>query len=63
MQEIQAISGFAKKRDYTKLKVSNNMIEYVMAKYGNKCDIEDEIDDVILEDLWEKYGNKEVAKG
>ena len=39
------------------------MIEYAMATYGNKWDIGDDIADVILEDLWEKYGNKESQKG
>ena len=63
MQEIQAMSESGHSGEYTKLIVSNNMIDYVMATYGNKWDIEDEIVDLILEDLWEKYGNKEVAKG
>ena len=62
MQEIQAIAG-SEKKDYSKLKVSNDMIDYVMATYGNKWDTEDEICYLILEDLWKKYGNKEVAKG
>ena len=63
MQEIQAMADSANKRDFSKLKVSDDMIDYVMATYGNKWDIEDEIADLILEDLWKKYGNKEVAKG
>ena len=49
-------SSKATDKDYTKLLGTNEMIEYISAKYGNKWHIEDKIDDVILEDLWMKYG-------
>ncbi|GJS32530.1 hypothetical protein Tco_0530912 [Tanacetum coccineum] len=55
----------ATNKDYTKLLVTIEMIEYVFAKYGNKWHIEDDIVDVILKDLWMKYrkydkGNEKV---
>jgi hypothetical protein len=63
LQELQTMADSSKKRDFGKLKVSDDMIDYVIATYGNKWDIEDEIVDLILEELWKKYGNKKVAKG
>ncbi|GKB93403.1 hypothetical protein Tco_0979540 [Tanacetum coccineum] len=38
-----------------KLMVSDEMVDYVLEKYGNKWKCEDEIADVILEDLRIKY--------
>ena len=46
----------AKVRDYTNLAVSDEMLEYVYEKYGSKWTSKDEIANVILEDLWLKYG-------
>ncbi|GKC61225.1 hypothetical protein Tco_1088823 [Tanacetum coccineum] len=39
-----------------KLMVSDEMVDYVLEKYGNKWKCKDEIADVILEDLRIKYG-------
>ncbi|GJR57665.1 hypothetical protein Tco_1499827 [Tanacetum coccineum] len=46
----------AKVNDYTKLVVTDGMVDYVLEKYENKWKSEDEIAYVILEDLWLKYG-------
>ncbi|GKD29491.1 hypothetical protein Tco_1240269 [Tanacetum coccineum] len=45
--------------DYTKLVVTDGMVDYVLEKYGNNWKCEDEIAYVILEDLWLKYGKAE----
>ncbi|GKF15856.1 hypothetical protein Tco_0057318 [Tanacetum coccineum] len=42
-------------KDYTKLLVTNRMVDYVLEKYRNTWKCEDEISSVILEDLWLKY--------
>ncbi|GJS55620.1 hypothetical protein Tco_0628982 [Tanacetum coccineum] len=41
----------ARVKDYTKLVVTDGMVDYVLEKYGNKWKFEDEIAYVILEDL------------
>ncbi|GJX78485.1 hypothetical protein Tco_0326634 [Tanacetum coccineum] len=41
----------ARVKDYTKLVVTDGMVDYVLEKYGNKWKSEDEIAYVILEDL------------
>ncbi|GJQ91369.1 hypothetical protein Tco_0002508 [Tanacetum coccineum] len=56
-------SSKATDKDYTKLLVTDEMLEYVFAKYGNKWHLEDDIADVILEDLWMKYGKYDKGKG
>nr|GEX65216.1 hypothetical protein [Tanacetum cinerariifolium] len=50
-------------KDYTKLVVTREMVDYVLEKYGNNWKCEDEIADVILEDLWLKYGKGDKGKG
>ncbi|GJU48916.1 hypothetical protein Tco_1218471 [Tanacetum coccineum] len=52
----------ATNKDYTKLQVTDEMLEYVFAKYRNKWHLEDDIADVILEDLWIKYGKYDKRK-
>ncbi|GKG57126.1 hypothetical protein Tco_0582477, partial [Tanacetum coccineum] len=46
----------ATEKIYRKLMVIDDMVEYVLEKYGRNWTIEDEIVDVILEDLQMKYG-------
>nr|GEV13441.1 hypothetical protein [Tanacetum cinerariifolium] len=46
----------ARVKDYRKLVVTDEMIDYVLEKYGNKWKSKDEIAYFILEDLWLKYG-------
>ncbi|GJS15679.1 hypothetical protein Tco_0410151 [Tanacetum coccineum] len=53
----------ARVKDYTKLVVTDGMVDYVLEKYGNKWKSEDEIAYVILEDLWLKYGKDDKGKG
>nr|GEU48130.1 hypothetical protein [Tanacetum cinerariifolium] len=43
-------------KDYTKLVVTDEMVDYVLEKYENTWKCEDEISSVILEDLWLNYG-------
>ncbi|GJY37282.1 hypothetical protein Tco_0422660 [Tanacetum coccineum] len=50
-------------KDYTKLVVTDGMVDYVLEKYRNKWKCEDEIAYVILEDLWLKYGKNDKGKG
>ncbi|GJW99055.1 hypothetical protein Tco_0180863 [Tanacetum coccineum] len=50
-------------KNYTKLVVTDGMIDYVLEKYGNKWNCEDEIAEVILEDLWIKYTKDDKRKG
>ncbi|GKD64884.1 hypothetical protein Tco_1306992 [Tanacetum coccineum] len=50
-------------KDYTKLVVTDGMVDYVLEKYGNTWKCEDEIFSVILEDLWLKYGKYDNGKG
>ncbi|GKD85809.1 hypothetical protein Tco_1356963 [Tanacetum coccineum] len=50
-------------KDYTKLVVTDEIVDYVLEKYANKWKCEDEIAYVILEDLWLKYGKYEKGKG
>nr|GEU79572.1 hypothetical protein [Tanacetum cinerariifolium] len=52
----------AKVKDYTKLVVTDGMVDYVLKKYRNKWKSQDEITYVILEDLWLKYGNRIVER-
>ncbi|GJT05591.1 hypothetical protein Tco_0840053 [Tanacetum coccineum] len=49
-------------KDYTKLVVTDRMIDYVLEKYRNTWKCEDEISSVILEDLWLKYGKGKGAE-
>nr|GEV76129.1 hypothetical protein [Tanacetum cinerariifolium] len=42
-------------KDYTKLVVTDGMVDYVLEKYGNDWKCEAEISSVILGDLWLKY--------
>nr|GEU72167.1 hypothetical protein [Tanacetum cinerariifolium] len=56
-------SEYARVKDYTKLVVTDGMVDYVLEKYGNKWKSEDEIAYVILEDLWLKYGKDDKGKG
>ncbi|GJR35871.1 hypothetical protein Tco_1211555 [Tanacetum coccineum] len=53
----------ARIKDYTKLVVTDGMVDYVLEKYGNKWKSEDEIAYVILDDLWLKYGKYNKGKG
>ncbi|GKD29612.1 hypothetical protein Tco_1240390, partial [Tanacetum coccineum] len=50
-------------KDYTKLVVTDGMVDYVLEKYRNNWKCEDEIAYVILEDLWLKYGKCDKGKG
>ncbi|GJW33028.1 hypothetical protein Tco_0053060 [Tanacetum coccineum] len=52
----------ARVKDYTKLVVTDGMVDYVLEKYGNKWKSKDEIAYVILEDLWLKYGKDDKGK-
>ncbi|GKC93528.1 hypothetical protein Tco_1158970 [Tanacetum coccineum] len=45
--------------DLDKLVITDEMINYVMAKYGNKWQVGDAIVDVILDDLLQKEFNKQ----
>ncbi|GKD99698.1 hypothetical protein Tco_1387682, partial [Tanacetum coccineum] len=47
---------------YRKLMVTDDMVEYVLKKYGKKWKVEDEITDVIL-DLQIKYGKYDKENG
>nr|GFB68233.1 hypothetical protein [Tanacetum cinerariifolium] len=49
-------------KDYTKLVLTDGMVDYVLEKYGNKWKCEDEIAYVILEYLWLKYGKDDKGK-
>ncbi|GJV62707.1 hypothetical protein Tco_1473535 [Tanacetum coccineum] len=44
--------------DWSKLVVTEEMIDYVLAKYENKWEIDDAIADVILDDLLQKTFNE-----
>nr|GEV69108.1 zinc finger, CCHC-type [Tanacetum cinerariifolium] len=48
--------------DYKKLLVTDDMVEYVLKKYGKNWTFEDEIAIVILKDLWMKYGKDDKGK-
>ncbi|GJZ57360.1 hypothetical protein Tco_0612854 [Tanacetum coccineum] len=50
-------------KDYTKLVVTDGMVDYVLEKYRNNWKFEDEITDVILKDLWLKYRKGDKGKG
>ncbi|GJR44345.1 hypothetical protein Tco_1312448 [Tanacetum coccineum] len=50
-------------KDYTKLVVTDGMVDYVLEKYGNTWKCEDKISSIILEDLWLKYGKNDKGKG
>ncbi|GKB01111.1 hypothetical protein Tco_0829155 [Tanacetum coccineum] len=50
-------------KDYKKLVVTDGMVDYVLEKYRNNWKCGDEIVDVILEDLWLKYGKGDKGKG
>ncbi|GKB49179.1 hypothetical protein Tco_0899932, partial [Tanacetum coccineum] len=52
----------AKVKDYTKLVLTDGMVDYVLEKYGNKWKSKDEIAYVILEDLWLKYRKYDKGK-
>ncbi|GKE67543.1 hypothetical protein Tco_1521704 [Tanacetum coccineum] len=43
--------------------VTDDMVEYVLDKYGKNWKVEDEIFDVILEDFHIKYGKDDKGKG
>ncbi|GJQ89522.1 hypothetical protein Tco_0000661 [Tanacetum coccineum] len=53
----------ATNKDYRKLLVTDEMLEYIFAKYGNKWHLEDDIAYVILKDLLIKYGKDDKGKG
>ncbi|GJT25834.1 hypothetical protein Tco_0895771 [Tanacetum coccineum] len=53
----------ARVKDYTKLVVTDGMVDYVLEKYRNKWKSKDEIAYVILEDLWLKYGKDDKGNG
>nr|GEW00186.1 hypothetical protein [Tanacetum cinerariifolium] len=53
----------ARVKDYTKLVVTDGMVDYVLEKYGNKWKSEDGIAYVILEDLWLKYRKYDKGNG
>ncbi|GKF16602.1 hypothetical protein Tco_0061520, partial [Tanacetum coccineum] len=48
----------SKGKDSTKLVVTDEIIEYVWAKYGNKWQVDDAMADVILDDLLQKKFNE-----
>nr|GFA82802.1 hypothetical protein [Tanacetum cinerariifolium] len=50
-------------KDYTKLVVTHEMVDYVLEKYANNWKCEVEIAYVILEDLWLEYRNNDKRKG
>ncbi|GJX84015.1 hypothetical protein Tco_0333496 [Tanacetum coccineum] len=50
-------------KDSTKLLVTDEIVDYILEKYGNNWNCEDKIADVILEDLWMKYEKYDKGKG
>ncbi|GKB17633.1 hypothetical protein Tco_0851556 [Tanacetum coccineum] len=52
----------ARVKDYTKLVVTDRIVDYVLEKYGNKWKSGDEIAYFILEDLWLKYEKDDKGK-
>ncbi|GJS12880.1 hypothetical protein Tco_0407352 [Tanacetum coccineum] len=52
----------ARVKDYTKLVVTDGMVDYVLEKYENKWKSRDEIAYFILEDLWLKYEKDDKGK-
>nr|GEW21325.1 hypothetical protein [Tanacetum cinerariifolium] len=52
------MANFSKGKDSTKLVVTDEIIEYVWAKYGNKWQVDDTMADVILDDLLQKEFNE-----
>ncbi|GJW50664.1 hypothetical protein Tco_0092015 [Tanacetum coccineum] len=61
--EKKVESSNATEKIYRKLMVTDDMVEYVLEKYGKNWNIKDEIANVILEDLQIKYGKyKEKGK-
>ncbi|GJR62904.1 hypothetical protein Tco_1505066 [Tanacetum coccineum] len=50
------------KKGKAKLMVSDEMVEYVLAKYGKNWNLEDEMADVIPEDLRIKYRKDDKGK-
>nr|GEU64241.1 hypothetical protein [Tanacetum cinerariifolium] len=49
-------------KDYTKLVVTDGIVDYVLEKYRNNWNCDDEIAYFILEDLWLKYGKCDKGK-
>ncbi|GKD32810.1 hypothetical protein Tco_1248319 [Tanacetum coccineum] len=52
----------ARVKDYTKLVVTDGIVDYVLEKYENKWKSRDEIAYFILEDLWLKYEKDDKGK-
>ncbi|GKC95060.1 hypothetical protein Tco_1160502 [Tanacetum coccineum] len=52
------MANFSKGKDSTKLVVTDEIIEYVWAKYGNKWHVDDAMVDVILDGLLQKEFNE-----
>ncbi|GKB15942.1 hypothetical protein Tco_0849865 [Tanacetum coccineum] len=61
--EKKVESSNATEKIYRKLMVTDDMVEYVLEKYGKNWNIKDEIANVILEDLQIKYGKYDKEKG
>ncbi|GKC87079.1 hypothetical protein Tco_1147728 [Tanacetum coccineum] len=52
-----------KDKDWSKVVITDEILEYVIDKYRRNLKENDEIVDIILEDLWQKtYNEPEVAK-
>nr|GEV41912.1 hypothetical protein [Tanacetum cinerariifolium] len=56
---LQSMADSSKGKDSTKLIVTDEIIEYVWAKYGNKWQVGDATSDVILDDLLQKKFNEQ----
>ncbi|GKE07534.1 hypothetical protein Tco_1399552, partial [Tanacetum coccineum] len=52
------MTGSFKGIDRSKLVVTEDMVDYVLAKYDNKCKVDEPIANVILGDLLQRTFNK-----
>ncbi|GJR58472.1 hypothetical protein Tco_1500634 [Tanacetum coccineum] len=48
--------------DWSKFVVTKDMVDYVLAKYGNKWDVDETIADVILDDLQRTFNEPKLVK-
>ncbi|PWA88859.1 hypothetical protein CTI12_AA117010 [Artemisia annua] len=53
----------SKNKDFSKIVITDDMVDYVLGKYSNKCYDDEEMTQVILEDLWQRENDQhDVAK-
>ncbi|GKF12610.1 hypothetical protein Tco_0050536, partial [Tanacetum coccineum] len=52
------MADFLKGIDWSKLVVTEEMVDYVLAKYGNQWEVDEPITDVILDDLLQRTFNE-----